>query len=988
MKYAQREGFIVKIRSTASEAPIGVGFVVHERHLVTCAHVVNVALGRSKAARDRPPASARVQVEFVLLGDTEGAPLRHCRIAAWDPPAEPGLPGRDVAGLILVGGDTFPDNAGPARLVASQNEMADESPVSLFGYPCKPNRQANGAWSTGVLRAGVGTGLIQLDAGSEAALRAQPGYSGSPVVVDVQQGDSVLGMLVIASREATASDAYAVPLSEVAAAWPEVLGRVVVPPCPYRGLQAFTAADAHAGVFVGREREVGRLREMVDVKPLVMVTGPSGVGKSSLVAAGLQPALSAGGWDVVSFRPGVTPFESVARALLELENPGMGHSLEQLENRARAIREEGFWPVASRVAVLTGRRFALIGDQFEEIFSGGPAQESPLNFLRQLLPPPDALPDPSVRLVCTLRSDFLPGLLDLPEVGSRLQGRQLNVSPLDEAALTRVIVEPAGLAGVEFTSGLAEQIAQEASAAVGSLPLLEFTLTELWTMQHEKHISFDSYHKLGGVSGALNQHAEKAYSWLSSQFAFDESRIRRALLAMVRVRGGAASAVRVTTRRSHLGDDWSIAQLLAEPERRLVVLGPEGPRTAEIAHEALIREWRRLSIWVREDAEFQKWLTLMEERALSKEKDLLSAARVAEAQHWLAQRRSDIPVEVADLIEHSSAEISKQHEVQELLQETQELAEKLQDRSAELEDRQKALQTSNLLLEEKAALLAQTNSEIEMKNGEIEEARQVLEERAEQLAVSMQHTSEFLARMSHDLRTPLHSLLILAKLLADNTEGNLSPRQIEYANTIHGSGSDLLQAINDTLDLSKVETGKMDITPTRFTLLDLTGYIEAIFRPLTSEKGLNFSIQISPELPTTLYTDQQRLLQVLRNLLSNAVKFTERGAVNMTVRSPGKDMPKAVREQTWRNGSLSTDETNVIAFSVVDTGIGIDAKKMQVIFNAFREADGTTRRRYGGTGLGLSISREIAQLLGGEIHAMSEPGRGSTFTLYLPLHLT
>ncbi|WP_405900213.1 HAMP domain-containing protein [Streptomyces sp. NBC_00727] len=342
--------------------------------------------------------------------------------------------------------------------------------------------------------------------------------------------------------------------------------------------------------------------------------------------------------------------------------------------------------------------------------------------------------------------------------------------------------------------------------------------------------------------------------------------------------------------------------------------------------------------------------------------------------------------QLAEMIATSVNTISVNTTTEKLLEQSQELTEQLRDRSQELENRQKALQASNAELEEKAELLARQNRDIEVKNTEIEEARQVLEERAEQLAVSMRYKSEFLANMSHELRTPLNSLLILAKLLADNAEGNLSPKQVEFAETIHGAGSDLLQLINDILDLSKVEAGKMDVSPTRIALVQLVDYVEATFRPLTAEKGLDFSVRVSPELPATLHTDEQRLLQVLRNLLSNAVKFTDSGAVELVIRHAGQEVPDAIREQLLEAGSLRDADGDLIAFSVTDTGIGIAASKMRVIFEAFKQADGTTSRKYGGTGLGLSISREIARLLGGEIHAASEPGRGSTFTLYLPLH--
>ncbi|MER5429134.1 HAMP domain-containing protein [Streptomyces sp. NPDC002588] len=350
------------------------------------------------------------------------------------------------------------------------------------------------------------------------------------------------------------------------------------------------------------------------------------------------------------------------------------------------------------------------------------------------------------------------------------------------------------------------------------------------------------------------------------------------------------------------------------------------------------------------------------------------------------QIQKDFLNQLAEMIATSVNTISVNTKTELLLKQSQELTEQLRERSAELEQRQKALQASNAELEEKAELLAQQNRDIEVKNTEIEEARQVLEERAEQLAVSMRYKSEFLANMSHELRTPLNSLLILAKLLADNAEGNLSPKQVEFAETIHGAGSDLLQLINDILDLSKVEAGKMDVSPTRIALVQLVDYVEATFRPLTAEKGLDLSVRVSPELPATLHTDEQRLLQVLRNLLSNAVKFTDSGSVELVIRPSGADVPVAIREQLLEAGSLTDPDAPLIAFSVTDTGIGIAAGKMRVIFEAFKQADGTTSRKYGGTGLGLSISREIAQLLGGEIHAQSEPGRGSTFTLYLPLH--
>ncbi|MFE0473790.1 HAMP domain-containing protein, partial [Streptomyces sp. NPDC058947] len=311
----------------------------------------------------------------------------------------------------------------------------------------------------------------------------------------------------------------------------------------------------------------------------------------------------------------------------------------------------------------------------------------------------------------------------------------------------------------------------------------------------------------------------------------------------------------------------------------------------------------------------------------------------------------------------------------ELLEESQRLTVELQARSTELQVQQEELQRSNAELEEKASLLVAQNRDIEAKNLQIEQARQELETRAQQLSLASKYKSEFLANMSHELRTPLNSLLILAQLLAQNPSRNLTPKQVEYAQIIHSAGSDLLQLINDILDLSKVEAGKMDVAPERVALRQLIEYVEATFRPMTTQKSLDFTITTAPGAPGDLLTDDSRLRQVLRNLLSNAVKFTEQGGVELSIEPAADD---EVPEGVVRGGA-------VVAFRVKDTGIGIPEQNLETIFGAFQQADGTTSRKYGGTGLGLSITREIAQLLGGAVTVDSTPGQGSTFTLFLPV---
>jgi CheY-like chemotaxis protein/HAMP domain-containing protein len=293
-----------------------------------------------------------------------------------------------------------------------------------------------------------------------------------------------------------------------------------------------------------------------------------------------------------------------------------------------------------------------------------------------------------------------------------------------------------------------------------------------------------------------------------------------------------------------------------------------------------------------------------------------------------------------------------------------------------LKDQQEELQQVNEELEEKASLLAEQNRKVEQKNAEVEAARVALEEKASQLALSSRYKSEFLANMSHELRTPLNSLLILARLLAENKEGNLTEKQVEFAQTILSAGTDLLNLINDVLDLSKVEAGKMEITPAAVPLDEVREYVERSFRPLADQKGLSLEFDIKPTAPAEITTDFQRLQQILKNLLGNAVKFTAEGGVRVTVF-------RAEPDRKFSQPRLRTAET-VVGLAVSDTGIGIAADKQRLIFEAFQQADGTTSRKYGGTGLGLSISREIASLLGGEISVESAPGEGSTFTLFLP----
>jgi WD40 repeat protein len=629
-----------------------VGFLVGDRHILTCAHVVNAALGRGQRTLEKPGSDVRVQVDFPILGSAEEPPSRNCRVEAWVPPPPTRTTGGDVAGLVIVGGgEDLPAGARPARLEVSVQEANAE----VFGYPTDPPRP-DGAWATCRLSGQVGGGMLQLDLRDIASFCAQPGYSGSPVVVTSDSlGDAVVGMLAVTSGADGPGDSYAIPVTQLVDAWPEQLDPV--PPCPYRGLAPFRAQDAEAGLFVGREVETDQLRAKVHEHALVMVVGPPGVGKSSLVTAGLIPALlHTGEWVTTSFQPGETPFNALAMALYELESPDRTPSIDELNDRGQQLRDHGLAALTSTLRVaLKGKRILLHLDQFEEIFTARRDQKQDgeaAAFLDRILSSEDA-DNAACRLVCTLRADFLGHVLTHPDLGRRLQDRLLTISAMGQAALERAVTEPARTCDVTYENGLAQQIAVDAGGGDGRLPLMQFALTELWPRQRQRRLTFAHYHEFGRVGGALDRYAETVFAELKPRWS--EERIRRVMLACVRSRGGAALATRCTVSKNFftIPGEWDLVSQLVE--LRLLTLGAD-PKdrtpTVELAHEALIRSWTRLKTWVDDDADFRRWLTIMDER--ERDNELLpDEARIGAAQRWLDQRPTDIPPKIRRLVECS-----------------------------------------------------------------------------------------------------------------------------------------------------------------------------------------------------------------------------------------------------------------------------------------------------------------------------------------------
>jgi CheY-like chemotaxis protein/signal transduction histidine kinase/HAMP domain-containing protein len=318
---------------------------------------------------------------------------------------------------------------------------------------------------------------------------------------------------------------------------------------------------------------------------------------------------------------------------------------------------------------------------------------------------------------------------------------------------------------------------------------------------------------------------------------------------------------------------------------------------------------------------------------------------------------------------------AQQEELRSTNEELEEKTKNLQDSQERLQKQQEELEQTNEELEERTQALEKQKIEVDRKNRDLEEAQGEIEGKAQDLALTSKYKSEFLANMSHELRTPLNSLLILSKLLIDNKEGNLTGKQVEFSRTINSSGTELLKLINDILDLSKIESGKMELLVEDVNLDRFVSDIGEKFVPVAREKGLEFPVKVADDIPDVIRTDPQRLGQVVNNLLSNAFKFTKSGNVSLNIERSESD--------EFLHGK-KVDANRLIAVSVSDTGVGIPVDKQKLIFEAFQQADGTTVRKFGGTGLGLSISRELVNLLGGEIKLDSETGRGSRFTVLLP----
>jgi energy-coupling factor transporter ATP-binding protein EcfA2 len=625
----------VRLRGPAGRGTAGLGLLVTTKQVVTCAHVVNAALGREPRNREPPGESVTIQVEFLLLAEPL---LREAKVAVWVPPLQSGG-GGDVAGLVLI--EEAPGEANPAHFAT----VAPQPGVWLraFGYPGRPPRP-NGVYVDVNVKGVVSGQLLQVESQTNQTVKAQPGFSGSPAW-NPGTGEAV-GLLQSAPfADEPERDAYLLPAMAFANAWDEPFHYLLVPDNPYRGLEPFTAE--HAGLFFGRDTDIAELTARVRENHVVVVVGPSGVGKSSLVQAGLVPALKQDqSSEVALIRLGQDPWERLAEAtLIARSGPQATVTLEQVEREIEKLKADGLHSIA-RFLRSQGRPLLLIVDQFEELLISG---KDPDPGLLDLLLPPEAGGEEAARMVLTLRTDFLRALQTIPGLHTRLNDRLYLLSSLTTDQMREAIQGPAAARGVTFEPGLVDQILIDVGR--DALPLLEFTLTVLWDTQSRNILKFAGYYQMGGIRGALDLVAKEEASQIGDTVT---DILDRALLRLVRMpNGGTDLATGQRVSQSDVSTaEWELLRRLAEA--RLVVLGTgssDDEPYAELAHEALITEWQRLRDLITQNKEFLNWLAWVQRRAA--DKDPLPEARIAEARQWLKARPNDVPDIVTKFVESS-----------------------------------------------------------------------------------------------------------------------------------------------------------------------------------------------------------------------------------------------------------------------------------------------------------------------------------------------
>jgi WD40 repeat protein len=573
---------------------VGLAFVVGSKELLTCAHVVNVALGRDIRDARRPPPEVRLVVQFPLVGKDRDAPIRRVAVDMWFP-TEEAFERRDVAGLVITA-DGIPAGASSLNLVSAEDVV--DRRVQMWG---PSSDRPTGGHVVGELMGMVEPGRLQVDQYIRGVFRAQPGFSGGPVWQ--RAAGQVVGMLS-AAASGDATDAYVIDSDLLVEAWPRVLYRL--PACPYRGLRAFTDSDAH--LFFGRAAFIDRLLAAVDGNRIFAIIGSSGAGKSSVLQAGLIPRLvSSPGTLVVRMQPGPRPIDELAIEISAANIMVEGASFRQPESWSHELRTSGITACADRLAALARvERVAFVVDQFERILTRCPNEAERLAFL-DLLADHASAGDSRHIIVAGIRDDYFgPILVQNDRLSGYLKDRFLVLSVMSRDELVEAIQEPARAADpahpVIFDPGLVDQIVDDFRGRPAELPLLQFVLTLLWERQRDRTLTLASYRQAGGVASALTVYADDRIDSLSLSEQLSARRILTRLV-VPDSRDVGRAAVRSELREM----DWPVVALLESARLVSVRRDSDGAESVEIAHEALLRGWRRLRAWLDEDREVLMW---------------------------------------------------------------------------------------------------------------------------------------------------------------------------------------------------------------------------------------------------------------------------------------------------------------------------------------------------------------------------------------------
>ncbi len=632
----QMRAFIVRIFVDGRDTPVGLGFLAAEKHVLTCAHVIAQALGIPQDSPDAP--KRKIRLDFPLLAP---GTILSSHVVFWQPVQSNSSPAleyaEDIAVLELE--TSLPDEAHPAHLV-----MADDlwkHPFRTFGFP---KGYDEGVWAEGELLERQAKKRIQIEAVKVPGYRVMQGFSGSPVWDSQLNG--VVGMVVESDKQEDVKAAYITPTDVLLSAWPGLSQ-------PYRGLAYFREEDVK--FFYGREAYTKQVLEAVQKKPLVIVTGPSGSGKSSVIFAGLIPHLrKERDWLIITFRPGDRPFHALVAVLLPSLESKMNETdwlveIKKLGDRLYDGTLE-LQDVAGRILQKnsTYRRLLLYGDQFEELYTLCQDQQERQRFLEILLPTTNQY-SRMFTLIMTLRADFLGQALSDPPFADAFnnasQESTLKVlTSMNRQELRSAIEMPANKLHVQIQRGLTERILDAVGKQAGSLPLLEFALTLLWAKQEKGLLTHAAYDDVGGVENALASYAEESYNKLSER---EQQQAQRIFIQLVRPGEGTEVTRRVAIRSEAGEDNWSMVTTLASA--RLVVTGRDevsGEETVEVVHEALVERWERLRTWVEKDREFRIWQEVLRvmlhrwETSNKNEDALLRGVFLAEAQEWM-EKRSD-----------------------------------------------------------------------------------------------------------------------------------------------------------------------------------------------------------------------------------------------------------------------------------------------------------------------------------------------------------